>query len=98
MNQSSEADGVLTFLACALLLGAPFIAAATGLWATACQWLTEHHILTSQSVQLSIPGTAGAGLDAPRILLAAGALLAAAAGAILLHRRTVRRRELGLRR
>lgn len=98
MNQNSDGDGVLTFLACALLLGAPFIAATTGLWATACRWLTEQHILTTESVQLTIPGAAGAGLDLPRILLAAGALMAAAASAILLHRRTVRRRELGLRR
>jgi hypothetical protein len=55
---------------------------ASSLWAGATAWLLEHQVLVSENVTVSVPGAAGAGLDAPRLAIAAAAILILVVGAI----------------
>jgi len=95
MSQPSDApgDALLAGLACTALLGAQIAAVATGLWGRASQWLVDHHVLTQDSVKVTIPGAGGAGLDLTRILIVGAILVAATAGGVVLYR-AVRRRAL----
>lgn len=77
--------------AVAIVLGS-----AGALWLFASAWLVEHKVLVSAAAKplIEIPGTAGAGLDLPRIAIAGGILLAGLAAAVSAVRRAwTRRRE-----
>jgi len=72
------------------------LGSAGALWLTGAAWLVEHQVLVARAAQplVEVPGAAGAGLDLPRIAIAAALLLAALAGAVSYVRRSwTRRRE-----
>ncbi len=77
-----------------LLLLLPFVAGialpvVTASVDSAAVWLVEHQILVDRDVVLSLPGTAGVGLDLVRVILAAAVFVAAiAAGVITSTRRS----------
>ena len=66
-------------------------------WLTSVGWLVEHHVLVPAAVHpvFALPACAGAGLDAARLAIGAGivvALIAVAVSAV--HRRVAGRRDL----
>ncbi len=66
-------------------------------WLTGVGWLVEHHVLVPAAVHpvFALPACAGAGLDAARLAIGAGivvALIAVAVSAV--HRRVAGRRDL----
>ncbi len=70
------------------------VASAGALWLTGSRWLVAHKILVAadQTPLIAIPGAAGAGLDLPRICIAAAAVLAAVVITISWARRQLRAR------
>lgn len=82
-----------------LKVGVLFLLGVAGsggaLWLRGVAWLVEHQVLVAadQGPLLALPGSGGAGLDGPRVLIAAAALLALVAFGIssLLHALTHRR-------
>ena len=71
------------------------MASAGALWLAGTEWLVEHHILVPRAADpiIEVPGAAGAGLDLPRVAVAAGILLALLAIALSSARRALTRRE-----
>ncbi len=63
-------------------------------WDRVSQWLVDHQILTLDNPLITLPGDAGAGLDAPRIVIAVALLLLLAAASISLRRSRLRRPRL----
>ena len=104
MAQQARAgsDDETTWLIAAVLvaIGGGYLS-LSGLWHAALVWMAEHALLiTGPSVQLSVPGGRGIGLDWARILiLLAVAVGAAAVGATaLVNRRRRARAAEGLTR
>lgn len=78
------------------LIALGLIAGSAGaLWLKGATWLVEHHILVPGAAGpiLTIPGTAGAGLDLPRLAIAAAVVLAGIAVLVSSLCRIVRRRR-----
>lgn len=75
---SSEDEHVVTVLVLAVAAAAA-LGSAGLLWARGAAWLITHHVLvTPRAALVELPG-AGAGLDVPRLMIAAAALTAALA-------------------
>lgn len=90
----------LVIIHVAIAAVAALLASAGALWLQGASWLVEHHVLVARAARplIEVPGTAGAGLDLPRIAIAVAVLLAALAGTISAGRRALdrrRREELG---
>lgn len=88
-----EEELVLIHVAIAAV--AVVLGSAGALWLTGSGWLVKHEVLVAQAAQplIEIPGTAGAGLDLPRVAIATGLIVAALAGAVSYVRHAWRRRE-----
>lgn len=88
-----EEELVLIHVAIAAV--AVVLGSAGALWLTGSVWLVQHKVLVAQAAQplIEVPGTAGAGLDLPRVAIAAGLIVATLAGAVSYVRHAWRRRE-----
>ena len=84
----------LVLIHVALAAVAIVVGSAGALWLQGSVWLVEHKVLVARAAQplIEVPGTAGAGLDLPRIAIALSLVLAALAGAVSAARRAWRRR------
>ena len=85
-GRTSDDDLFLLLIVGMLSLGA-IGGLLTTMWSRALAWLLEHQVVVPalQHPLVALPGSAGAGLDLPRLALAAAAallLLAALVGAI----------------
>lgn len=95
--RSSDDDEFLLFI-----IGAVALSVAVGsigvLWFKGVDWMVQHQLLIAASRHpvLAVPGSAGAGLDTPRLAVVAGVLLALLAWAgSTLRRLWVTRESLG---
>ncbi len=79
----------------ALVAAGVVLGSASAIWLMGATWLVEHQILVAQSADplLEIPGTNGAGLDLPRVAVAAGVIVAILTIAVSAARRAFARRE-----
>jgi hypothetical protein len=80
MAQPHDRSGDIVWaVIAAALFGVPtlIIGSVTTGWANATDWMLEHHVVVPETAHpvVALPGADGAGLDWPRIALAAGALL-----------------------
>ena len=71
------------------------LASAGALWLTGMSWLVEHQILipSAAAPQLVVPGSGGAGLDGPRIAIAAAVVCAVVVVAVSAARSAFARRR-----
>ena len=91
---SPEDEHVITVIVAAVAAMAA-LGSAGLLWARGATWLIAHQVLVAPSAALlKLPG-AGAGLDAPRLMIATAALAALAAIAISQAAWSWRTREAG---
>lgn len=91
-STSPDDEFVLFVIACVVLV--TILGSAGLFWATGVGWLVEHQVLVpaSQHPLMRMPGGAGAGLDAPRVAVVAGAVLALLAWGVSAARRAIARR------
>ena len=80
-------DDFLLLLLAGFLGSGALLAAAVTRWDQAVRWLLDHRVLLPAAARplLAAPGAHGAGLDLPRLAIAAAAVLlviASAAGAV----------------
>ncbi len=88
-----QEEMLLIHLAAGLLT--VLVASAGVFWLKGATWLVEHRILVSASAHplIAVPGAAGAGLDLPRVAIAAAAVIAVIAWAASAVRRSWSTRE-----
>ena len=80
-GRAGSADDEFVLVVVAAVAAAALVGSVGVLWLAGVDWLLEHGVLVSAAAipVLSVPGCAGAGLDGPRLAVAAGLLLALAA-------------------
>lgn len=71
------------------------LASAGALWLKGAVWLVQHKVLVAAAADplVQIPGAAGAGLDVPRLAIAAAIILASLAAAVSSARHALGRRR-----
>lgn len=77
-NTSREvSDEVVVLLIIGVVMGGSVLAGMSGLWIHITAFLTAHAVLVpaTHSPLVAIPGAEGAGLDQPRLIVAAGLAL-----------------------
>lgn len=90
-NRPLSTDEVLWWLVGILAVGAALTQAGRA-YRVAITWACEHDVLVDHHVAWALPSADGRGLDLPRVLIAAGAVVVLAAGGSLL-RRSARSRQ-----
>lgn len=93
LANTPEEEIVLMQVAAAALT--TVLASAGFLWMKGAEWLIEHQVLVAAEASplLEIPGTAGAGLDVSRVVIAGSVLLGVLAITISAGRRVAARRR-----
>lgn len=88
--RTSDDDLIALLIFGTLGFGAAVAAAATW-WTKTVAWLLEYQVLVAAATQptVALPGSAGAGLDVPRLALTAAVLLVLVAGVVSAVRRKV---------
>ncbi|HYJ68003.1 MAG TPA: hypothetical protein VEX15_10125 [Nocardioidaceae bacterium] len=79
MADRDRSGDIVWAVIAAALFGIPtlIIGSVTTGWADATDWMLEHHVVVPATAHpiVALPGAEGAGIDWPRIAIAAGALL-----------------------
>lgn len=93
LADTPEEEVLLVHVALAVL--GMVVGSAGVLWLKGATWLVEHQVLVGASAGplVQIPGAAGAGLDVPRLAIAAAIVLATLVVAASSARRAIARRR-----
>ncbi len=85
----------MTMLIVGTLLAGLLLGSAGAFWLAGSGWLVEHHVLVpaTSTPMVPIPGTAGAGLDSPRVAILAAVILSTLVSAVSSARRAIARRR-----